>query len=41
MPVLESSGIKTWQWRNQKQTLLEYAFWLALLLLMFAILREF
>lgn len=36
MPVLESSGIKTWQWRNQKQTLLEYAFWLALLLLMFA-----
>ncbi|MGQ9837473.1 MAG: phosphonate ABC transporter, permease protein PhnE [Cyanobacteriota bacterium] len=36
MPVLESNGIKTWQWRNRKQTLTEYALWLLLLLVMFA-----
>ncbi|MEN9202727.1 MAG: phosphonate ABC transporter, permease protein PhnE [Thermostichus sp. DG_1_6_bins_120] len=34
MPVLEKNGIKTWQWRDQRQVLTEYALWLLLLLVM-------
>jgi len=39
MPVLERNGIKTWQWRDRKQTLLEYVLWLSLLLVMFVCAR--
>lgn len=36
MPVIEKNGLKTWQVRSQRETLIQYALWLALAVLMVA-----